>query len=124
MPKPKTIGDLLKSEADPQSRVAISVSTDITCGQPVLYKSRGEYLIALSDSENGKVLVQPHNCVIFADNIDADALSAIQISRETSVNQEDAGDSETVALTLADLVAQGDKYGINYISNKNTNAAI
>lgn len=118
MPKPKTIGDLLKSEADPQSREAISVTGDIKCGQPVLYPKRNQYLIALSDSENGKVLVQPHNCVIFADNIDADALSAIQISRETGVNKEDAGNSETHALTLADLVAQGDKYGITYISNK------
>lgn len=99
-----TIGDLLKSEADPNSRITIKEG-GIKAGEFVDHPLRKEPLIALSDSENGEVLVQPHNCVI--------NLSAIP---EDNITNHTFGDDST-PLTLELLKAQGDKYGIKYIGH-------
>lgn len=56
-----TLGDLLKAEADPKSRDVI-VADNVHIGDIVDYGSRK--LVALSNSEHGKVLVQPRNCTI------------------------------------------------------------
>lgn len=109
---PITIGDILKSEADRNSRVAITAPEGTKIGQPVLYEPRGEYLIALSDEENGKVLVQPWNCVIYLEPIAQASLEAISIDGE---EEEDA-----TPLSKELLIKQGDKYGIKYIGMPKT----
>ncbi len=100
-----TIGDILKSEADWHSREAIPATTGTKIGQLVEHPLRKEPLVALSDEINGKVLVQPHNCVIFLDNIDTASLGAYVGSNGEHV-------------ILETLIAQGDKHGIQYVAGK------
>ena len=103
-----TLGDLLKSEADTQSRESIPANTGTKIGQLVNHPLRGQYLVALSDETNGKVLVQPHNCVIYLDNV---ALANI-----TSIKQ-----GEPLApLTVDILKKEGDAHGIKYIGTPYT----
>lgn len=95
-----TRGDILKSEADPMSRISVKAD-NIKMGQLVEHPMRKQFLVALSDSEHGQVLVQPHNCVI---NLDFVAESAI------------TGKS----LTVATFIKQGDAHGIKYIGTPYT----
>lgn len=102
MSKLIVLGDILKSEADPNSRISISAPKGTKIGDVVKYEPRNQYLIALSDEVHGMVLVQPHNCVICLDKIvlPSDVLQA-------------------------DLAKQGDVYGIQYVgtaSNSETPA--
>lgn len=108
-----TIGDLLKSEADRLSRQVIAAPAGTKIGQPVLFERRNQYLIALSDETNGEVLVQPHNCVMYLNNVDATALAIVQVT----VPDPDGIDGATKLVSLdADILAQqGDEYGIKYI---------
>ena len=99
-----TIGDLLKAEATALSREAIDAPTGTKIGQLVKHPLRGQYLVALSDETNGKVLVQPHNCKIFLDNVAQTHIDAIKT--------DDAG---KVSLTVDELIKQGDAHGIQYI---------
>lgn len=96
------LGDLLKSEADRNSRLALNVAKGVRIGQLVEYAPRKQYLIALSDETDGKVLIQPHNCVI--------DLAPLADTLATELT--DAG------LNLADWMAQGDAYGIKYIGQE------
>lgn len=108
-----TIGDLLKSEADRLSRVAITAPVGTKIGQPVLFEPRGQYLIALSDEVNGEVLAQPHNCVIYLNSVDPDAVAATLL---TVVDPEGVdGATIEVPLDASTLKTQGDTYGIKYI---------
>lgn len=93
-------GDLLKAEADRNSRIVIKAD-NIKIGQLVLHPERKQYLVALSNSERGKVLVQPHNCTI---NLDFVA--------ETEITAKQQGSK---ALAIDELKKQGDTYGIKYI---------
>lgn len=92
--KPRLIrqGDILKSEADRLTRIEIPAPTGTKMGDLVEYKLRKQKLVALSDEQNGKVQVQPHNCVINLDFVNLGSEKA-----------------ETLA-------KQGDTYGIKYIS--------
>ncbi len=99
--KPLRTGDLLKAEASEASRISIATDKAVKIGQPVLFPLRNQYLIALSDSTNGKVLVQPHNCTINLDLVAEDDITAI-------------GDDE-VNITVEEFIKQGDAYGIRYI---------
>lgn len=92
-----TIGDLLKDEASTGNRVDIPAPTGLKAGELVEYTPRGQYLVALTDETFGKTLVQPVNCVIFADNISEDSLAAYE-------------------LTVQQLADQGEAHGIKYIS--------
>lgn len=105
MPKFITIGDLLKAEADYRSRIKIPAPTGTKIGQLVNYAARGEPLVALSDEEGGNVLVQPHNCTIYLDNIDP-----------INITGYDDGVEGGEPLTVDTLIKQGDKHGIKYIS--------
>lgn len=100
MSKLITLGDLLKSEADHMSRIAIDAD-NIKIGQLVQHPTRKKYLVALSDSEHGKVLVQPHNCTINLDFV-AEA------------------DLKAQSLTADKLAKEGDEYGIKYIGTPYT----
>lgn len=99
-----TLGDILKSEADSQSRIVITAPKGTKIGQLVKYESRKQYLVALSNEKDGKVLVQPHNCVI---NLDFVATSEIT-GKQT-------GEEESTPLTVELLKKEGDVYGIKYI---------
>lgn len=90
-----TIGDVLKSEADFNNRIAIDAPTGTKIGELVKYTERNKYLIALSDEENGKVLVAPHNCTIWLDNIP-----------ETNITK--------TGLTVEKFIKEGDAFGIKY----------
>lgn len=100
-----TIGDLLKAEADYRSRIKIPAPVGTKIGQLVTHPSRYEPLVALSDEEGGNVLVQPHNCTIYLDNIDPADIAAY-----------DHGGDIPIPMTAATLIAQGDKHGIKYIT--------
>lgn len=101
--KPLTIGDLLKSEADQQSRVAVPAPAGTKAGQLVEYPLRSEHLVALTDETHGEVLVQPHNCVIYLDHVSEASVTALM-----------QADGKT-AMTVDDFVKQGDAHGIKYI---------
>lgn len=90
-----TLGDILKSEADRLSRETIAAD-NIKIGQLVQHPVRKKYLVALSNSEHGKVLVQPHNCVINLDFVKEADIKAVT----TSVDK---------------FIKEGDEYGIKYI---------
>ncbi len=92
--QPPRLGDILKSEADVNSRTYI-YRDDVKIGDVVKYGlgDTSRKLIALSNSEHGKVLIQPHNCLI---NLDA-------------------LDQEKIKSDVQDLISQGDKFGIQYI---------
>ena len=92
-----TIGDLLKDEASTGNRVDIPAPVGLKAGELVKYEPRNQYLVALTDEINGKTLVQPFNCVMFADNISEASL-------------------EAHSLTVQDLANQGEAHGIKYIS--------
>lgn len=109
--KPLTIGDILKSEADPLSRVAITARAGTKAGTPVLYTHRGQHLIALTDEQHGKVLVQPHNCVMNLDVISEADITAIQEG------------SPAKAITVDAFVKQGDTFGIKYIGTPYASAS-
>lgn len=90
-----TLGDILKSEADSMSREYIKLD-NIKIGQLVAHPVRKKYLVALSNSEHGKVLVQPHNCVINLDFVKE-------------------ADIKAVATSVDKFIKEGDEYGIKYI---------
>lgn len=90
-----TLGDILKSEADRLSRETIKAD-NIKIGQLVQHPIRKKPLVALSNSEHGKVLVQPHNCVINLDFVKE-------------------ADIKAVATSVDAFIKQGDEYGIKYI---------
>ena len=99
-----TIGDILKSEADPSNRIAIPAVDGTKTGQLVKYPERNEYLFALTDETNGEVLVQPHNCTVFLGSIPQANIDAVFTDADS-----------LVPLTVATLKTQGDLYGIKYI---------
>lgn len=91
-----SIGDYLKWEATHLTRVAVTAGAGTKAGTFVDYPARsGKKLLALTDEQDGKVLVQPHNCII--------DLSLVPEAAASS------GES------LAGLQADGDSYGIVYI---------
>lgn len=99
-----TLGDILKSEADSQSRIAITAPKGTKIGQLVKYEVRKRYLVALSDEKDGKVLVQPHNCVINLDFV-----------TEADITDKQTGDQGNTPLTTELFKSEGDTYGIKYI---------
>lgn len=99
--KQLTLGDLLKSEADYNSREAIAAPIGTKIGQLVTHPERQMPLVALSDEEGGKVLVQPSNCVIYLDNVTAADVAAYE--------------HQGAPLTVETLKQQGDVFGIKYI---------
>lgn len=103
------LGDLLKSEADPLSRIAITATKGTKIGQLVKLESRKQYLVALSDEINGKVLVQPHNCVMNLDFV-----------KESDITSKQTGDEGNTPLTVELLKKEGDVYGIKYIGKPYT----
>ncbi|MFC3873118.1 oxaloacetate decarboxylase alpha chain [Neisseria musculi] len=96
---PPLAGDYLKWEATHLTRVAVAADTGTKAGTFVDYPARsGKKLLALTDEQDGKVLVQPHNCII-----------DLSLVSDAAVNAASSGGN------LAGLQADGDPYGIVYI---------
>lgn len=100
--KPETLGvkssSFIKWEATPLTRVAVAATAGTKAGAFVDYAPRGKKLLALTDEQDGVVLVQPHNCII-----------DLSLVAESAVN---AAASE--GGNLAGLQKDGDPYGIVY----------
>ncbi|MDO4879583.1 MAG: oxaloacetate decarboxylase alpha chain [Neisseria sp.] len=101
--KPETLGrvsgDFLKYEATPLTRAAVPAAKGTKIGTFVDYPARtGKKLLALSDEQDGRVVVQPHNCIIDLTYV---AESAVNAAASTGGN-------------LDGLKADGDAYGIVY----------
>lgn len=91
------ISDFLKYEATPQTRVAVAADAGTKAGKFVEYPLRGKKLLALTDEADGKVVVQPLNCII-------------DLSKVADVDVKAA----TTGKTLDALQKEGDAYGIVY----------
>lgn len=93
------IGAFLKYEATPLTRVAVTAAQNTKAGTFVDYPLReGKKLLALTDEADGKVVVQPHNCVI---DLSLVAQADINAAASTGGN-------------LDGLKKDGDPYGIVY----------
>lgn len=55
-------------EATSMTRESVPATTGLKAGQLVDYPLRNQKLVALTDEYDGKVQVQPHNCVIYLDH--------------------------------------------------------
>lgn len=97
------IGDLLKWEATPLTRVEVDAPKGTKAGALVNYPLRNKKLVVLTDEADGKVIVQPHNCII-----NAEFLKASEISTAF-------GGSLESPVTLADMAIDYDQFGIVYV---------
>lgn len=105
------ISDFLKYEATPLTRVAIAASQGTKAGTFVNWNFRGSLkLLALTDEADGKVIVQPYNCII---NLNQCSDAAIR-----------AGASKSSSNVIEQLNKDGDPYGIVYILNRFVNPNI
>ena len=99
------VSDFLKYEATPQTRVAIAASQGTKAGTFVSWAFRGSLkLLALTDEADGKVIVQPRNCIINLDRCSDDAIRA--------------GASKSSSDVIEQLNKDGDSYGIVYFVNR------
>lgn len=102
------ISDFLKYEATPLTRVAIAAPQGTKAGTFVSWAFRGNLkLLALTDEADGKVIVQPHNCII---NLNQCSDAEIR-----------AGASKSSSNVIEQLNKDGDPYGIVYILNRFVN---
>ena len=102
------ISDFLKYEATPLTRVKIDASQGTKAGTFVEWTLRnGVKLLALTDEADGKVIVQPHNCII---NLNQCSDAAIR-----------AGASKSSSNVIEQLNKDGDPYGIVYVVNRFVN---
>lgn len=97
------VGDLLKWEATYQTRVAVPAPAGTKAGALVDYPLRAKKLVALTNEDNGAVVVQPHNCII-----DLSTIRAADISTAL-------GGTTQTPKTAEDLAKEGDGFGIVYI---------
>ena len=58
---------IIQWEATSMTRTEVSATVGTKAGQLVDYPLRNQKLVALTDEHDGKVQVQPHNCVIWLD---------------------------------------------------------
>lgn len=82
---------IIQWEATSMTRVLVPATTGLKAGQLVNYPLRNQKLVALTDEYEGKVQVQPHNCVIHLDHTPTSEIE-----------------------NLETLKTQGDTYGIVY----------
>ena len=71
---PYPLGAYLKWESSPHTRQVIDAPAGTKMGEFVDYAPYGSKLLALSDEQNGKVVVQPQSCVIEYANISPAAI--------------------------------------------------
>lgn len=97
------IGDILKYEATPLTRVSVTAPANTKAGALVAYPLRAKPLVALTDEADGKVVVQPHNCIINLDHVSEAAIATA------------LGSTEQAPKDVDDLIEQGDSFGIVYV---------
>ncbi|WII93184.1 oxaloacetate decarboxylase alpha chain [Kingella negevensis] len=68
---PLNMGAILHYEATSATRESVTATTGLKAGQLVDYPLRGQKLVALTDEQDGKVTVQPYNCIVYLDNTPA-----------------------------------------------------
>ena len=90
------VSDFLKYEATPLTRVAVAADAGTKAGSFVTYPLRKKKLVALTDESDGKVIVQPFNCIIECKDILIQAKAAFGSD--------------------ADMKKEGDAYGIVYVN--------
>jgi len=104
------VSDFLKYEATPLTRVAIDAPQGTKAGTFVNWTFRnGGKLLALTDEADGKVIVQPHNCII---NLNQCSDAEIR-----------AGASKSSSNVIEQLNKDGDPYGIVYFVNRAVNSS-
>lgn len=104
------ISDFLKYEATPLTRVAIDAPQGTKAGTFVSWTFRnGGKLLALTDEADGKVIVQPHNCII---NLNQCSDAEIR-----------TGASKSSSNVIEQLNKDGDPYGIVYFVNRAVNSS-
>lgn len=104
------ISDFLKYEATPLTRVKIDAMQGAKAGTFVNWPFRdGFKLLALTDEVDGKVIVQPHNCII---NLNQCSDAEIR-----------AGASKSSSNVIEQLNKDGDPYGIVYFVNRAVNSS-
>lgn len=95
----RPIGAFLKYEATPLTRMAVSAPKQTQAGTFVDFPLRaGKKLLALTDESDGKVVVQPHNCVV-----------DLSLVKESDVNA-----AASTGGNLEGLQKDGDPFGIVY----------
>ena len=95
----RVVGDFLKWEATPLTRTPVAAAKGTKAGTFVDYAPRaGKKLLALTDEQDGIVIVQPHNCII---DLTLVADAAVKAAASAGGN-------------LDGLKADGDAYGIVY----------
>ena len=95
----RVVGDFLKWEATPLTRAKVAAAKGTKAGTFVDYAPRaGKKLLALTDEQDGIVIVQPHNCII---DLTLIAAAAVKAAASAGGN-------------LDGLKADGDPYGIVY----------
>ncbi|OHQ17981.1 oxaloacetate decarboxylase alpha chain [Neisseria sp. HMSC064F03] len=100
-----TISDFLKYEATPLTRVAIAAPQGTKAGTFVSWRFRNEVkILALTDEADGKVIVQPHNCIINLDQCSDDEIRGAPSRSSSDVMEQ--------------LNKDGDPYGIVYVVNR------
>ena len=103
------ISDFLKYEATPLTRVKIDAPQGTKAGTFVNWPFRdGVKLLALTDEVDGKIIVQPHNCII---NLDRCSDGEIR-----------GGASKSSSNVIEQLNKDGDPYGIVYFVNRTVNS--
>lgn len=94
-----SLSDFLKYEATPQTRVSVAAPVGTKAGKFVDFPLRGKKLLALTDEEDGKVIIQPYNCIV-----DLSAVATEDVKAATATK------------TLDALKKEGDAYGIVYLN--------
>lgn len=80
---------LLKWEATSLTRVDVPAEAGTKAGTFVIYPLRGKKYLALTDEINGKVSIQPHNCVMDLTEIQAASIDAARTNLETMRTEDD-----------------------------------
>lgn len=84
------ISALLVSEASAGSRLSVPAPEGTKAGEFVEYALRGKKYIALTDERHGKVLIQPHNCVMSLAKVKLAAITEARTSVEQMQQEDDA----------------------------------
>ena len=94
----RVVGDFLKWEATPLTRAKVAAAKGTKAGTFVDYAPRaGKKLLALTDEQDGIVIVQPHNCII---DLTLVADAAVKAAASAGGNLDGLKDDRTAVLYL------------------------
>lgn len=87
---PPPLSAYLKWENTHKTRQMVDAPKGTKMGTFVDYPVRGKKYIALSDEKDGKVMIQPHNCVIDLSLITESAINAARTSLAAMKSEDNA----------------------------------